>query len=756
MEQNTTFWNLLEEYEIKIPLIQRDYAQGRIEEEEKRKKFLKKIFEAVTDTNLDRLILDFVYGKVQHKVFYPIDGQQRLTTLFLLHWYFSRHKRLDPDFSKICTRLQKFVYDTRISSREFCRELSNYDISLTPEIDGDELVEIIKDKNWYRDLWNTDPTVKAMLIMIRDIHDNFKENNPAEIWDNLTVKKRISFEILDMGRTDFDLTDELYIKMNARGKQLTPFENFKANFIDLIEKLHKDEEKIHPIKGPLSYADYFSFSIEKEWADLFWSYRNESNSIDSEMYNYFEFVLQMCFFKDFNLSLESFQNTYEQYQKVFSSKDNIDFLFNSLDKLSEVSRGEKGRMKYFFEQIYTIPNENATSKITLFWNDVNTDFFEEILKKGTGAEASLKILFFSQLWFAIKLNECIPSPNFKYFLRTIRNLLRGLRQRNDLKYNSNIRINEFGNYWKLFLQLVNEDVLEILATNKITTTNTSITNERVSDEMNKATVRKKGIELDELEENQVFGGLIHKILPFLTVDNYQTYSNAISNIFSSNNESSEIINVLIAHGFEGIEIKETSIGKSYYFGRKGNWEFVLTSSEKDCAGDVINNLVKDFMSKTGTVSERMAAIKTEYLTAVSKFDWRYYFVKYPVILSRLNYYAWPSDFEARLLGSDKRSPLLAYHINIFVLAVSKEIDDGTESQCYAQYLELSPLVLKNGLKMYSIKDGWLISGSDKIITEDIISKFTLSLHENGWMLQRNNDDDQVQLAINFIKSLQSK
>ncbi|MEZ4879292.1 MAG: DUF262 domain-containing protein [Chitinophagales bacterium] len=69
---------------VEIPIIQRDYAQGREREEELRENFLKFLLEAVNGTPKE---LDFVYGSVKDKIFQPLDGQQRLTTLFLLHWF---------------------------------------------------------------------------------------------------------------------------------------------------------------------------------------------------------------------------------------------------------------------------------------------------------------------------------------------------------------------------------------------------------------------------------------------------------------------------------------------------------------------------------------------------------------------------------------------------------------------------------------------------------------------------------------------
>ena len=110
-----TFWQLANEYSVGIPIVQRDYAQGREETKvnEVRNKFLDDLFAAVI--NEKSIELDFVYGKVKDNVFIPIDGQQRLTTLFLLHWYVA--VRAKKDFSKV-----EFSYKTRISAREFCKE----------------------------------------------------------------------------------------------------------------------------------------------------------------------------------------------------------------------------------------------------------------------------------------------------------------------------------------------------------------------------------------------------------------------------------------------------------------------------------------------------------------------------------------------------------------------------------------------------------------------------------------------------------
>ena len=105
---------------IIIPIIQRDYAQGRpgADIERIREKFLQALYDAVTQ---EPIILDFIYGDIDDNgVMTPLDGQQRLTTLFLLYWYAARKENIqDDDFNF----LKNFSYETRYSARNFCSKL---------------------------------------------------------------------------------------------------------------------------------------------------------------------------------------------------------------------------------------------------------------------------------------------------------------------------------------------------------------------------------------------------------------------------------------------------------------------------------------------------------------------------------------------------------------------------------------------------------------------------------------------------------
>lgn len=164
--QISNFWRLLNANKIEIPIIQRDYAQGRKDKQEIRENFLGALFHSVQ--NGDAIKLDFIYGSVEDNISQPLDGQQRLTTLFLLHWYAAlKEKLLNEENSSI---LKKFTYETRVSSREFCNTLVSKNFEINEET---SLSSEIIDSAWFFLSWRKDPTINSMLRAIDDIHKYF-------------------------------------------------------------------------------------------------------------------------------------------------------------------------------------------------------------------------------------------------------------------------------------------------------------------------------------------------------------------------------------------------------------------------------------------------------------------------------------------------------------------------------------------------------------------------------------------------------
>ena len=150
-----TFRQLLQKHDIVIPVIQRDYAQGRRDERLVRESFVAALKEALTENKT--LMLDFIYGEVEDGVFLPFDGQQRLTTLFLLHWYaVSRKEESDPRHDDLRALLRRFRYEVRESSQNFCRELAEHADILRQNVSGSEKPSsLITDECWFSPAWKS-------------------------------------------------------------------------------------------------------------------------------------------------------------------------------------------------------------------------------------------------------------------------------------------------------------------------------------------------------------------------------------------------------------------------------------------------------------------------------------------------------------------------------------------------------------------------------------------------------------------------
>lgn len=233
MTARTTFCKLIERHgRVQIPVIQRDYAQGRADQHIVRDDFLKSLHDALClpeDDPLLPLDLDFVYGSVVNGSFQPLDGQQRLTTLFLLHWYLAWVDGFSEDFrARIVTAgLSRFSYEVRPSSRDFINAFASYvpDVSAA---DCQDIVSMITDQPWYFRSWRFDPTIRSALSMLDRMHEVFQKTFGLYVRLIDEAAPAITFQLLDLEQ--FDLSDDLYIKMNARGKPLTSFETFKARF----------------------------------------------------------------------------------------------------------------------------------------------------------------------------------------------------------------------------------------------------------------------------------------------------------------------------------------------------------------------------------------------------------------------------------------------------------------------------------------------------------------------------------------------
>jgi hypothetical protein len=304
---------------VQIPMIQRDYAQGRRNEQEIRNRFLNAIFGALTTAT--ELQLDFVYGSVKEhgnaRYFIPLDGQQRLTTLFLLNWYVGQRELADAEaLQQQRSGLIRFGYDTRPTARTFCEAICRMrpvDATRPPS-------EVIRDSSWFYSSYEKDPTVSAMLLMLDDIHELYNVKQ-TKVYGHLSLLK---FYILPLD--GFGLTDELYIKMNARGKPLTDFENLKADLIKWMkDETNPEKELFHQTteyKGrSMPYYMALSLKLDNDWTNFFWRFSQTEKKEEDKIVDH----LFLRFFHRFLFN--SFIITSKLKQDALDKSDDFNMLY---------------------------------------------------------------------------------------------------------------------------------------------------------------------------------------------------------------------------------------------------------------------------------------------------------------------------------------------------------------------------------------------------------------------------------------------
>ena len=367
MKNEYTFFSLLNEFEkIEIPRIQRSYAQGRESEKIVRDGFLGSIIKTLENKNEDRLCLDFIYGDSNNKKFIPIDGQQRLTTLYLLYWYLNNFEKNTVEKEKRKEALRKFTYETRESSKEFCERLSGTSINVEDfkNTKEEKISSKIKNQTWYLIQWKDDPTIKAMLTMLDAIEEKLKFKDIQAIKTNAFEEngKRIYFYFIEV--KTFGSADELYVKMNSRGKKLTTFENFKSKLEGYMDReiFKEDDKKI---------LNKFKKKIDNEWLLYFWNIKKDSENNGGEL----DRCLMNLFMTIFENEMALIDNkTSDEIKSII--KDYDDFILKNEDE-----------RKLDFEKL---KEQNVINKTTIKYSCYVLEYYSMLQNAKQDAEQDIK------------------------------------------------------------------------------------------------------------------------------------------------------------------------------------------------------------------------------------------------------------------------------------------------------------------------------------------------------------------------------
>lgn len=767
------FLSLVDKYTVTVPKIQRDYAQGRGSATVIRNRFLDKIEEAILGNTSVNLHLDFIYGYVVDKQFIPLDGQQRLTTLFLLHW-FAANKISAEDFTKktIKSQLLKFTYDTRLSSLRFCNELVNH---VLIQKENQLISKTIMNQSWFMRVWENDPTVKSMLVMLDAINEKF--SSTESLWQKL-IDRKITFKLIDIKSDEFKLTDELYIKMNSRGRPLTDFENFKAEFSEIL----KDETKEYSSKKiefdfegsikKISFQEYFSLKMDGIWTDLFWkeNYRID-NKIDVALYNYFDNLSEILFYVDNLKSDVDDKSDYvfstEILNQIYSKEINVRILFNSLDYHADLMD-----VKEYYKKFFTL--ESSKEKIRLFSSET-VDLFEKIINKNISILE--RILFYSISLYHLKSQEN-DEQNEIEFIRVVRNVFINVRQvnaKNRINITPDLRINRMNTYNK-FIEKFTNNIFEVKSVQEAIEFDydANYINRYIRIESQKSALGAKkenwhlildlenhiylqgNLEALNLNQNNI--SQKHKLITYVWKEDKITkeYSSLISK------------SLLTKGDFSVVSHENSSLGDICFFGVKDYWQRILApidKKERENNSTILGAFSENFatIDFNGDSHLVLNSICEKYLQEIENVeidkDWKYYFIKHQSILSSdLNLFSWKKNgFGLNAIGSASSQPLSAYHYNPYLKIINLTLNDEKVKLVNERFSESSWLNIENKLYVRMEDTRWVLGSINNfIISPNVFNKIEtdFDVEKSVYLIKFDLKNDRIIEGIDLVKLLQ--
>lgn len=296
-----SFSAFMNTYDVVIPKIQRLYVQGRQDKRGEKclSGFASSLVESVSAHT--PLLLDFVYGIDANwgkSVFYPLDGQQRLTTLLLFFWLCGEAK---SDWA--------FRYESRRTTEVFIKHLL---ATQPPLLDKPDNYKELKQKAeklhknypslcrdyiygqpWFQKSWMCDSGICGMIEMLDSLYDKLLNVSTNENLDMESIVFLINY--LDVNVRSYD---HIFLKMNSRGKELSEWDNVNAVL-----------NKFLPESFAKSWPDCVQLWYELMWQKVSVSRKEDADKkitiVDNLMLDVVALALDCC---DYN---KEPTNTYE-------------------------------------------------------------------------------------------------------------------------------------------------------------------------------------------------------------------------------------------------------------------------------------------------------------------------------------------------------------------------------------------------------------------------------------------------------------
>lgn len=258
---------------IIIPDLQRDYCWGTTNDKDGNN-LVAKFFDSLYENKDKELNLGLLYGYEAPLGHIQLcDGQQRITTLFLLLGMLNKNtddlfRRLLISESEENDDWEPYLqYAIRESSLYFLSDLTRFFFIENKAMKVDE----IKTQPWYFKDYDLDPSIQSMIMAMKIIEQKTVGIDCKSF--GIHIAEQLNFLYYNMGNRSKG--EETFVVINTTGEPLSSTENLKPL---LISK--------QPIERQKECAQKW-----EQWEQFFWKNRGKNDTADNGLKEFFRWVM---------------------------------------------------------------------------------------------------------------------------------------------------------------------------------------------------------------------------------------------------------------------------------------------------------------------------------------------------------------------------------------------------------------------------------------------------------------------------------
>ncbi|EKT4502307.1 DUF262 domain-containing protein [Flavobacterium psychrophilum] len=314
----------------------------------------------------------YAYNDAEYKgKYFLIDGQQRVTTVYLLllNLFIGTDQKADFEKKYFKDSQLKIDFKVRESSRDFFKNFIRFclDNSFEETVDfRADFINKLTTQYWYYNEYANDKTIQSII-------NNYVAINSFVQTKSLNSKNFLNYilDYVDCWYFDTNISEqgeELYIYMNARGEQIQNNENIKADLLGALKEtdieLVSEREDYNGEKSVDGLKKYWGKKWE-DWQDFFWVNKGTNDNADN---GFNEFLKCIAGLEQYLVKIErqhqEFSSIYDliTLPKLESYIDNFKWLINN-------------KVNFTQKYSYSTWSNKCIERIWELFNNDTTDWF---------------------------------------------------------------------------------------------------------------------------------------------------------------------------------------------------------------------------------------------------------------------------------------------------------------------------------------------------------------------------------------------